>query len=232
MASAMPSRLAVIIIFLICQFAGATSKPHTVSFGKTITVPWTTGAAEKILSLKLRPLLVDERVKEFSLSPAHEITDRLFVMRRAFRLNDSLPQESGAAPRWQWQRGGWLLIDRVTGRISPLNLADFDTIYSAASWYRDYAAYCGVSEDGKIFAVVVQVGRRKPVLKKPLDAPPLAENAAPDSACPTPTWQRAPMRVTFGPLGDTKQTFAIRGHIVDIMTEEEDEETTKEEIKK
>jgi hypothetical protein len=236
MASAIPTRVTVLIILLIPEFAGAATKPHTITFGKTTTVQWTPGGDEKILTLKLRPLLVDSRVKEFTLGPAHEITDRLFVIRRAFRLNDILPQESSAVPRWQWQRGGWLLVDRVSGRISPLNLPEFDTLYSFASWYRDYAAYCGVSEDGKkIFAIVAQIGRRKPVLRKPLDVPPIAENAAADSACPIPTWQRTPTRVTFEPIRDAKQTFAIRGHIVDSMTEEgdeENEENAKEETRK
>ena len=88
-------------------------------------------------------------------------------MRRAFRVNDSLPEDP--SPRWQWQRGGWLLVDRLTGHVSPIKIPEFDGSYSAASWYRDYVAYCGVAEDGKkTFAIVAQIGRRKPVLKKPL----------------------------------------------------------------
>jgi len=179
--------------------------------------------------LKVRPLLVDARVKEFTFGQAHDVTDRLFVVRRAFRVNDSLPQEAASPPRWEWQRGGWLLVDRTTGRISPINLPEFDGFYSAASWYRDYAAYCGVSDDGKkIYAMVAQISRRKPVLKKALDGPGLAENASPDSACPAPTWQRGPARVTFEPAGAAKQSFAIRGHIVDLVTgDEEDEEASK-----
>jgi hypothetical protein len=65
----------------------------------------------------------------------HEVTDRLFVIRRAYRLNDNLPPETGV-PRWQWQRGGWLMVDRVTGRVSQVALPEFDAFYSAASWYR------------------------------------------------------------------------------------------------
>jgi len=82
-------------------------------------VPGYRPADEKPLTLKVRPLLVDARVKEFTLGPAHDVTDRLFVVRRAFRVNDSLPEES-STPHWQWQRGGWLLVDRVTGRVSPI----------------------------------------------------------------------------------------------------------------
>jgi hypothetical protein len=229
---------APIFLVLLNPVCGlAASKPHMVTLGKATAVQWIPGPDEKnetpknqTLTLKIRPLLVDGRAKEFTTGAMHDVTDRLFVVRRAFRLNDSLPEES-AAPHWQWQRGGWLLIDRATGRISTLNLPDFDAVYSAVSWYRDYAAYCGVSDDGKkIYAMVAQIGRRKAVLKKALDAPPLAESAPPDSACAAPTWQRAPARVTFEVSGNNKQTFAVRGHIVDLMNDEEDDE--QEEAKK
>jgi hypothetical protein len=210
----------------------ATSKPHVVAFGKWISVQWfSEGNAEaKPLALKVRPLLVDARIKEFTLGPAHDVTDRLFVVRRAFRVNDSLPQESDSSPRWQWQRGGWLLVDRVSGHVSAINLPEFDAFYSGASWYRDYAAYCGLSEDGKkLSAVVAQISHRKPVLKKPLEGASWNEeqNAIPDSACPAPTWQRAPVRVTFEPAGIAKQTFAIRGHVVDVVADDSDEEAEK-----
>ncbi len=207
----------------------ASAKTHAVTLGKWTTVQWL-GAGpeeERALTLKVRPLLVDGRIKEFTSGLAHEVTDRLFAIRRAFRLNDSLPQET-AGPRWQWQRGGWLLVDRATGRIAPLALPDFDAVYSDVSWYRDYAAYCGVSDEGKkIYAVVAQLNRRKPVLRKLLEAGEVVEAetkaAGTDFACPTPAWQRSPVRVSFED-GPAKKTFAIRGHVVDVMSEEVDEE--------
>jgi hypothetical protein len=231
-------RIALPLLILIPTDAIAATKPHVITFGKWITVQWspepsvaTRTAEDKPLTLKVRPLLVDTRVKEFTLGPAHDVTDRLFVVRRAFRVNDSLPQESTSPPHWQWQPGGWLLVDRLTAHISPINLPEFDALYSAVSWYRDYAAYCGVSEDGKkLYVVVAQISHRKPVLKKPLDGQPLPENAAADSTCPTPAWQRSPSRVTFVPPGAPKQTFAIRGHAVDLVIEGEEqdaEEATK-----
>lgn len=239
-----------LLLFTVLTWANAAvaaSKPHVIAFGKWTTVQsnmvpsnliqWTgdSGAADdKTVALKVRPLLVDAHVKEFTFGLAHDVTDRLFVVRRAFRLNDSLPQESASPPHWQWQRGGWLLVDRVTGHISALNLPEFDILYSDASWYRDYAAYCGISEDGKkVYAVVAQISRRKPVLKKLLDGATFGENikdeAPQDSACPIPDWQRAPARVTFEPAGSPKQTFAIRGHNVDLINESEepDEEASK-----
>jgi hypothetical protein len=190
-----------------------------------MTVQWIpgTGADDKPVPLKIRALLVDGIVKEYVLGSPHEVTDRLFVVRRMFRVNDSLPEEP--ATRWQWQRGGWLLVDRVTGRVSALNLPEFDAFYSSASWYRDYAAYCGVADDGKkIYAVVAQLSRRKPVLKKLLSEAGIPDDAAPDSACTAPAWQRAPVRVNFQSPGGTKQTFAIRGHVVDVVNDAEEEE--------
>ncbi|MGC2171934.1 MAG: hypothetical protein WA623_11160 [Candidatus Sulfotelmatobacter sp.] len=237
-------RIALFLVVIPASIAAAASKPHTVTFGKWMTVQWfpspsAVAGNTKPLTLKVRPILVDARVKDFTLGPAHDVTDRMFVVRRAFRLNDSLPQESSSPPRWQWQRGGWLLVDRVSGHISSINLPEFDAFYSTASWYRDYAAYCGISDDGKkIYAIVAQISRRKPVLKKLIDGASGGdaetkdkdkdENALPDSACPVPAWQRAPIRVTFEPAGVPTQTFAILGHAVDLVNQdEEDDQASK-----
>lgn len=209
----------------LSSLAGAAAKIHIITFGKWTAVTWDEGAEDKPVAIKIRALLVDGRVKEYVLGAPHEVTDRLFVVRRVFRANDSLPGD--AAPRWQWQRGGWLLVDRASGRVSPVNLPEFDALYSAASWYRDYAAYCGVADDGKkIFAIVAQLNRRKAVLKKEIAGGP-AEDAAADSACPAPVWQRDPVRVSFEPAGVVRQTFAVRGHVVDMVSESEEDEGTK-----
>jgi hypothetical protein len=212
--------------------AAAATKPHIITFGKWTTVPWSSEPRSpsldesKPLTLKMRALMVDGRIKEYILGTPHEVTDRLFVARRVFRLNDSLPEE--ANPRWLWQRGGWLLVDRLSGKISALNLPEFDAMYSAATWYRDYVAYCGVSDDGKKYAIVAQVSRRKPVVKKLLAGDVIPEDAAPDSACAPPAWQRNPVQVSFQPPGTAKQTYAVRGHIVDVVVEDdEDVEASK-----
>jgi hypothetical protein len=204
---------------------GAAAKVHVIAFGKSTSVPWLAGfgAEDKPLIIKVRALIIDGRVKEYTLGATHEVTERLFVARRAFRVNDSLPDES--TPRWQWQRGGWLLVDRLTGRVSAINLPEFDAYYSSASWYRDYAAYCGVADDGKkTYAMVAQLSRRKPVLKKELSGSGVADDAAPDSACPAPRWEREPVRVSFEPAGSARQTFAIRGHVVDLVEDAEEED--------
>jgi hypothetical protein len=72
---------------------------------------------------------------------------------------------------------------------------------------------------------VAQLSRRKPALKKPLSDGGVPDDAAPDSACPAPVWQRNPVRVSFEPAGGgAKQTFAVRGRVVDVVNDSEDEE--------
>ena len=45
-----------------------------------------------------------------------------------------------------------------------------------------------------------------------------------EPACAAPTWQRQPMRVAFTP-GDGKAfSYSIRGHAVDLMTEDAEQE--------
>ena len=208
--------------------AGASAKVHVITFGRWTSVQWFAGlGTNKAVVLKIRALVIDGRVKEYTVGAPHDVTERLFVVRRVFKMNDSLPEDSGL--RWQWERGGWLLLDRQTGRVSPINLPEFDVLYSVGSWYRDYVAYCGLADDGKkTYAVVAQISRRKPVLKKPLSNEGVPEDAAPDSACPAPSWQRSPVRVSFEPAGGAKQTFAIRGHVVDLVSDaEEDEEGSR-----
>ena len=181
-------RLQVFVTFFTFWAARATAvpKPHVISFGKWTAAKWFVGSADnKAVDLKTRALYVDTRLKEFTTGPAHDVTDRLFVVRRMFRLNDTLPEETGTSPRWLWQRGGWLMVDRVTGRVTRMNLPEFDPFYSA-SWYRDYVAYCGVSDDGKrLFAIVAQLGRRR--------GEPDGDEM-PDSECPAPTRGRGTRR--------------------------------------
>jgi hypothetical protein len=220
--------VALLVLLLLTSSSLAVTKAHVISFGKWMPVQWMVGTNEddKQVSIKIRALVVDARMREYVLGSPHEVTERLFVLRRVFRVNDALPED--AAPKWQWQRGGWLTVDRLTGRISAVNLPELDVVYSASSWHRDYVAYCGVSDDGKkTFAIVAQLNRKKLVLKKPL-LRVLPEDAGPDSACSVPVWQRSPIRVSFEAPGSDKQTFAIRGHIADIVNDdEEDEEASK-----
>jgi len=207
------------------KLAAAAPKVHVISFGKWTSVQYPPESGDgKPLTIRIRALIVDGRVKEYVIGNPHEVTERLFVVRRAFRINDSLADET--VPHWQWQRGGWVMVDRATGHISAVNLSEYDPLYSTASWYRDYIAYCGVSDDGKkIFAIVAQLSRRKPILKKALPTAALGENSGPDSACSAPEWQRNPVRVSFEREGNAKETYAIRGHVADVVDDREEDET-------
>jgi hypothetical protein len=200
----------------------AASKPHVISFGKSMTVKLFLGPDEdRTMPMKVRALLADGKLKDFVTGEVHEVTDRLFVVRRAYRLNNNLPGDEKAA-NWVWERGGWLLVDRLTARVSQLPLHEFDPFYSQASWFRDYAAYCGVSDNGeKLSAVVMQLGRKKPVLRKDLGA--ASQGDTPDSECDAPTWDKKPTRVTFLPKHGEKQTFSIFGHAWDAAPGSEEE---------
>jgi len=121
-----------------------------------------------------------------------------------------------------------LMVDgRVKEYILGVPHEITDRLFVAASWYRDYVAYCGVSDDGQKFEIVAQVSRRKPVVKKLVAGDKLSEDAAPDSACESPVWQRNPTQVSFQPPGGAKQTYAVRGHIVDVVDDEPDTEASK-----
>jgi hypothetical protein len=187
--------------------AAAVRKPHVVGLGLTKRIPYSkagdpAGAATGEDSLKIRPLVVDGAAKEWTTGDAHDVTDRSFVVRRVLRLNNDLPGDAPASKNktahWVWQRGPWLLIDRVTGHVTPLKLPEYAPGVSQVSWFRDYGAYCGVTASGKsLFAVVSQISARKPVLAKKLSAFDSGATAASNQACGLPEWQRQPLRVTF-----------------------------------
>src|SRR5437762_3725323 len=126
-------------IIVLSGTAMAAAKPHVITFGKSTQVKWLAGADENTpLELRVRALYVDGKLREFTIGSPHEITERLFVVRRAFRVNDSLLDEG--APRWLWQRGGWVPVGGVAGRVTPLNLPEVDPYPSAARGYRGYVA--------------------------------------------------------------------------------------------
>jgi len=227
----MRSVAAALLLLELAGIVSATSKPHAIVFGKWMTIKLLTGREEAdTLELKVRPLYVDGKLREYTFGIPHEITDRLFVVRRAIRVNDALPEETATNAQWTWQRDGWLVVDRENGHISPVNLPDFDSDYSSPTWYRDYVAYCGISDDSKkLFAVVMQLGRHKPVLRRAI-AETSAETSEARSApgCASPVWQRRPPRVTFAPHADQKFTFAVRGHAVETLSDDEEDETGTE----
>jgi len=199
-------------LFLLTASSFAASRAHTVALGQWRTVDIRTDSGEK-QPVKVRELIIDGRAREYTAGAVHEVTDRLFVVRRAYRVNDALPEEK-KPQQWVWRLDGWISIDRQTGHVAQLNLPAFDGETSEASWYRDYAAYCGASDDGaKTYMVVSQIGKRKPLLRKEYPGP----------SCAAPTWERSPSRVTFTTAGE-KTSFVVHGHSADLQPETLEEE--------
>jgi len=214
-----------ILLCGLVNIAPAAAKPHVIVFGKWTNVRVLPEREQgEPVELKVRPLYVDAKLREYTFGIPHEITEHLFVVRRIVRVNDALPEESSA--RWVWQRNGWLAVDRTNGHVSPVNLPEFDPELSTGVWYRDYVAYCGISDDGKkLFALVMQLGRRRPILRKAMGEVSSASRNATD--CRPPLWERVPRRVTFF-QADQKIAFAIRGHAVESVSDEDEDEAGTE----
>jgi hypothetical protein len=199
----------------------APRKAHVVVLGAARRVAYSkvgdpAGAAAGETELKVRALLVDGVLKEWTTGDSHDVTDRSFVIRRAIKLNDTLPtdrpgEKSAASDRqehWVWQRGPWLLVDRATGHVVALKLPDYDPGVSHVNWFRDYGAYCGVTASGKsLYGVVAQVAARKAVLAKKLSA--FDAESHTDPVCGPAEWQREPLRVTFHPTGKDAVSFDV-----------------------
>lgn len=242
-------RIAVLVVAVL--FAALTTaqaaprKAHVVVLGAARKVPYSkagdpAGAATGETELKIRALLVDGAVKEWTTGDAHDVTDRSFVVRRVIKLNDTLPSDKStsgdkigekatagvkpvpapaassaraastahAASPWVWQRGPWLLVDRQMGHIVVLKLPYYDPGVSQVAWFRDYGAYCGVTNSGKsLHAMVAQVAARKPLLSQKLSAFDVENH--PEPACGPSEWQREPLRVTFHPTGKEPVSFDI-----------------------
>jgi len=202
---------------------------HLVALGGAKKVPYSkegdpAGALPGDKDLKIRPLIVDGRVKEWTTGEPHDVTDRSFAVRRALRINDALPTDK--IEHWVWQRGPWLLVDRTAGHTVPLKLPDYNPAVSDVSWFRDYAAYCGLTSTGKqLYAVVAQVSARKPLVVKKL-APWDFAAAHTAAACAPAVWQREPLRITFQAAGAIPASFDLVGSSAVLVEEGDAEEAS------
>jgi len=203
------------IFFTLPGAWASPRKVHVVGLGAVRKVAYSragdpAGAADGESSLRIRALMVDGLLKEWTTGDAHDVTDRSFVVRRVIRLNDALPGERQdlSDKHWVWQRGPWLLVDRVSGHVIALKLPDYDPGVSRVIWFRDYGAYCGVTTSGKsLYGVVAQVAARKPVIAKKLA--PLADDHPSQTLCGPPEWQREPLKITFHPAGQAAADFDL-----------------------
>lgn len=202
----------------------AAPKTHAVALGAPHRKPYSiqgdpAGAKPGETELSVRPLVVDGKVKEWTTGEVHELTERSFTVRRAIRLNDTLPTDK--ATRWVWQRGPWLLIDRVSGKVAALRLPDFAPAVSEVVWFRDYAAYCGLNTSGRqLMAVVAQVEARRPLLAKKLGPWNAADHPSP--VCAPATWQRDPLKVTFQPAGSETVSYDLVGTSAVLVEDADD----------
>lgn len=199
----------LLLLFLGTSGWAATGE-HSVILGKWHAVKSSSDTGE-VREIRMRSLIVDGRVKEYTAGSAHDVTDRLFVVQRLYRVNDSLSKD-GQSPEWIWRLDGWISVDRSTGRVAALNLPGFDPEMSEASWYRDYAAYCGTDDEGKNLLLVAQLGKKRPILRKEAGGP----------ACTAPRWDRGPSRVTFVVAGE-KSVFTVRSHSAELQSESNEE---------
>lgn len=209
-------RILILSLGIALPIHAAGPKVHTVSLGAIRRVPFTQPDAtpeaksDETSTIKVRPLIVDDRQRDWTTGEAHDITDRTFAIRRALRINDALPTET--VPRWIWQPGPWITVDRVTGHITPLHLPDFDPLVSNAVWFRDYAAYCGTAstaKGGSLYVIVAQLGARRPVVQKPIGHWPQPNHFIP--VCQPAKWQRQPLSVTIQPTGGEPATYDVVG---------------------
>ncbi|MFP5227181.1 MAG: hypothetical protein ACLGXA_06085 [Acidobacteriota bacterium] len=220
-----PSLCLIALALLLPALASPAPKVHVVGLGAPHREPYSAagdpaGAQKEETTLRVRPLVVDGKVKEWTTGEVHDITDRTFAVRRAVHLNDALPTDRGV--RWVWQRGPWLLIDRTSGKVAQLRLPDFDPAVSDVMWFRDDAAYCGVSASGRqLLAVVAQVAARKPLLAAKLGSWDAGDHRNP--ACMLAVWQRQPLRVTFQPAGAAAVSFDLVGTSAVLVEEDADE---------
>jgi hypothetical protein len=192
------SRMLLVLVFMASLPGAAAPRKHTVVLGQWHTMKTPSGSG-KTGRISVRQLWIDEQLKEYTSGSVHSVTDRIFVIRRAYRVNDALPENKDKTPRWIWRLGGWISVDRFTGHVAQLSLPVFNPETSEASWYRDYAAYCGASEDGsQTYLVIWQLGKKKPLLRKEFSG----------AGCPAPRWERSPSRVTFS-TGEEKNTFVV-----------------------
>ena len=216
----MPLLRAAALILAACalsQLAGAAApRVHAVTLGPVRRVPYVAADVareareDEAGTLRIRALTVDGKLREWTTGDQHDVTDRSFVTRRVLHVNDALPGEKNG--RWVWQPGPWLLVDRVSGRITALHLPDFDSSLSDVVWYRDYAAYCGVHttvKGGGLSAEVWQIGARRAALQKVIAPWPQPERVRP--VCAPAAWQREPMRVTLRATGGDPVVYSVVG---------------------
>ncbi|MGC2695223.1 MAG: hypothetical protein WA738_05470, partial [Candidatus Angelobacter sp.] len=77
------------LVLLLAGSSFAAPRQHTVLLGKWRAVE-VRSEAGTVQAARVRELIVDGRIREYTTGLAHEVTEQLFVIRRAYRVNDAL----------------------------------------------------------------------------------------------------------------------------------------------
>lgn len=179
----------------------ATRRIHSAGLGEWHSVPYAPhpdATSPATGQLRIRPLIVDGRLADWTTGEPHMITAQTFTVQQVLRVNNALPADP--KPSWIWQLGPWLLANRSTGHVATLHLPDFYPTVSEVVWFQNYAAYCGLKPTGQfLYGIVFEVG-----IHKPLAAQKIAHWSPvrhPEPACAPALWQIAPLRVSLQPTG-------------------------------
>jgi hypothetical protein len=114
--------LAALLAALLAN--AAPRKAHTVVLGAARKVSYSkagdpSGAAAGESELKVRALLVDGVLKEWTTGDAHDVTDRSFVIRRVVKINDSLPTDGLADKPVPNEKPSDKPADKPAGKPGP-----------------------------------------------------------------------------------------------------------------
>ena len=165
------------------------------------TVQWFAGTEETSRPSRCAHAISGRSRPGLYARPPREISDRLFVVRRTFRgegslplpeFDPSMPSPSGSGltlptPEFPWRTRNYT--------PSSLNLVAATLVLKGPM--------VGANGASHVFS----------------------DDTVPDSACPTPVGNA---RLSFESVGGVKQTFAIRGYDVDLMNDaEENDEGSK-----
>src|SRR5262249_43904271 len=141
MLEKMRSALLVTMVLVLASSGRSAPRQHTILLGRwrSVEVRSDSGRTQQ---MRVQELIVDGHLREYTSGPPHDVTERLFVVRRAYRMNDALPDENRKAPQWVWRLGGWVSVGRPTGHIAPLDPPAFDGKLFQATWYRHHTRDC------------------------------------------------------------------------------------------
>jgi hypothetical protein len=125
------------VLAALPAFSAAPRKGHVVVLGATRKVPYSkvgdpAGAAQGENELKVRSLLIDGVLKEWTTGEAHDVTDRSFVVRRVIKLNDNLPSDGSTTAVKTGDKPA--TGDKASAGVKPASAPAASSARAASSW--------------------------------------------------------------------------------------------------